>query len=172
MSAFGERRNSPAVMSAFGGIADVRRTARKRPLIAKSGLWSFQRGRALVAHDAVREAREDWRQDGPSWAVRHVPACRGCSIARSIRAGPGLDCRPASATAKASMTKRIRMSEAVQQAKCAKPRVNHAWMAGFVAINGHWAKMAANLIWIIDSISELCVLYQTEGALFAKCRLG
>jgi hypothetical protein len=70
------------------------------------------------------------------------------------------------------MTKRIRMSEAVQQAKCAKPRVNHAWMAGFVAINGHWAKMAANLIWIIDSISELCVLYQTEGALFAKCRLG
>ncbi len=24
MSAFGERRNSPAVMSAFGGIADVR----------------------------------------------------------------------------------------------------------------------------------------------------
>ncbi len=37
MSAFGERRNSPAVMSAFGGIADVRRTARKNPLIATSG---------------------------------------------------------------------------------------------------------------------------------------
>ncbi len=53
------------------------------------------------------------------------------------------------------MTKRIRMNEAVQQAKCAKPRVNHAWIAGFVAINGHWAKMTGKLIWINDSIGEL-----------------
>ena len=86
--------------------------------------------------------------------MRHVPACRGYSIACSVRAGPRLDCRPASATAKTSMTKRIRMSEAVQQAKCAKPRVNHAWIAGFVAINRHWAKMAAKLISINDSIGE------------------
>ncbi len=57
------------------------------------------------------------------------------------------------------MTKRIRMSEAVQQAKCAKPRVNHAWTAGFVAINGHWAKMTAKLISINDSIGELWVLF-------------
>ena len=82
----------------------------------------------------------------------------------------GLDCRPASAIAKTSMTKRIRMSEAVQQAKCAKPRVNHAWIAGFVAINGHWAKMAAILIWIIVSIGELSMLFQSEGALFGECR--
>ncbi len=55
------------------------------------------------------------------------------------------------------MTKRIRMSEAVPQAKCAKPRVNHAWIAGFVAINGHWAKMTGKLIRINDSIGELCL---------------
>jgi class 3 adenylate cyclase len=60
--------------------------------------------------------------------------------------GDSLPVEFASATAKASMTKRIRMSEAVQQAKCAKPRVNHAWIAGFVAINGHWAKMTGKLI--------------------------
>ncbi len=61
------------------------------------------------------------------------------------------------------MTKRIRISEAVQQAKCAKPRVNHAWIAGFVAINGHWANMTARLIWINDTIGELPVLFQSEG---------
>jgi hypothetical protein len=58
------------------------------------------------------------------------------------------------------MTKRIRMSEAVQQAKCAKPRVNHAWIAGFVAINdGHWAKTTGKLIWINDSIGEFLALF-------------
>jgi hypothetical protein len=45
------------------------------------------------------------------------------------------------------------------EAKCAKPRVNHAWTAGFVAINGHWAKMTAKLISINDSIGELWVLF-------------
>jgi hypothetical protein len=35
MSAFGERRNSPAVMSAFGGKADVRGTVPKSPLLAR-----------------------------------------------------------------------------------------------------------------------------------------
>ncbi len=69
------------------------------------------------------------------------------------------------------MTKRIRMSEAVQQAKCAKPRVNHAWIAGFVAINGHWAKMTGKLIWINDSIGKLWVLFQPEGVLLGKCRV-
>ncbi len=78
----------------------------------------------------------------------------------------------ASTSAQASMTKRIRMSEAVQQAKCAKPRGNHAWIAGFVAINGHWAKMTGKLIWINDSIGELWVPFQTAGVLFAKCRLN
>ena len=107
--------------------------------------------------------------------VRHgryvtLPVGRGCSTACSVRAGPGLDCRPASATAKTSMTKRIRMSEAVQQGKCAKPRVDHAWIAGFVAINGPWAKMTTKLIWINDSIGELWVLLQPEGVLLGKCR--
>jgi hypothetical protein len=69
------------------------------------------------------------------------------------------------------MTKRIRMSEAIQQARCVQPRVNHAWIAGFVAINGHWANMTANLIWIKDSIGELWMLFQTEGVFFGKCRL-
>ncbi len=69
------------------------------------------------------------------------------------------------------MTKRIGMSEVVQQAKCAKPRVNHAWIAGFVAINGHWTKMTGKLIWINDSIGELWVLVQNGGVLFGKCRL-
>ncbi len=68
------------------------------------------------------------------------------------------------------MTKRIRMSEAVQQGKCAKPRVNHAWKAGFVAINVPWANMTAKLIWINDSIGELWVLFQPEGVLLGKCR--
>ncbi len=68
------------------------------------------------------------------------------------------------------MTKRIRMSEAVQQAKCAKPRVNHAWIASFVAINGHWAEMTGRLIWINDSIGELWAPFQTEGVVFGKCR--
>jgi hypothetical protein len=48
------------------------------------------------------------------------------------------------------MTKRIRMNEVVQQAKCVQPWVNHAWIAGFVAINGHWAKTAGGLIKIND----------------------
>ena len=61
------------------------------------------------------------------------------------------------------MTKRIRMSEAVQQAKCATPRVNHAWITGFVAINGHWANVTAKLIWINDSIGKLWMLFQTAG---------
>ncbi len=69
------------------------------------------------------------------------------------------------------MTKRIGMSEAARQAKCAKPRVDRAWIAGFVAINGPWAIMAGNLIWINDSIGELSMLFQTEGVLFAKFRL-
>lgn len=56
------------------------------------------------------------------------------------------------------MTKRIRMSEAVSQAKCAKPRANHAWIAGFVAVNGHRAKMTGKLIQIRDSIGELVLL--------------
>jgi hypothetical protein len=46
------------------------------------------------------------------------------------------------------------MSETIQQAKCAKPRVDHGWIAGFVAINGRWAKMAAKLIWINDSMAS------------------
>ncbi len=78
----------------------------------------------------------------------------------------------ASTTAKTSMTKRIRMSEAVQQAKCATPRVNHAWITGFVAINGHWAKMTGKLICISDSIGKLWVLFQTEGVSFGKCRVN
>jgi hypothetical protein len=68
------------------------------------------------------------------------------------------------------MTKRIRTSEAVQRAKCAKPRVNHAWTAGFVATNGPWAKMTGKLIWINDSIGELWVLFQPKGVLLGKCR--
>ncbi len=60
----------------------------------------------------------------------------------------------ASATAKASMTKRIGMSEAAQQAKCAMPRVDHAWITGFFARNGPWARMIRKLIWINDSIGE------------------
>jgi adenylate cyclase len=51
-------------------------------------------------------------------------------------AGDSLLVEFASASAQASMMKRKRMSEAVQEAKRAKPRVNHAWIAGFVAING------------------------------------
>ncbi len=70
------------------------------------------------------------------------------------------------------MTKRIRMSEAVPQAKCAKSWVNHAWIAGFVAVNGHRAKMIGKLIRINDSIGELALLFQPEGALFGKYRLG
>ena len=53
------------------------------------------------------------------------------------------------------MTNQIRTSEANQQAKCAKPRAHHAWIAGFVAINGHWAKKTGRLIRIKDSIGEL-----------------
>ncbi len=68
------------------------------------------------------------------------------------------------------MTKRIRMSEAVQRAKCAKPRVNHAGIAGVVAINGHWAKMTGKLIRINDSIGELCLFFQTEGVSIGKSR--
>ena len=60
------------------------------------------------------------------------------------------------------MTKRIRMSEVVQQAKCAKPRVNHAWMTGFVVTNAYWARMTRKLFWINDSIGELWVLFETE----------
>ena len=61
--------------------------------------------------------------------------------------------------------------DTVQQAKCAKPRVNRAWIAGFVAINGPWVKMTAKLIWINDSIGELALLFQPGGVLFGKCRL-
>jgi hypothetical protein len=53
------------------------------------------------------------------------------------------------------MTKRIRISGAVQQAKCVQPRVNHAWVAGFVAKTGHWANLTAKLIRINDSIGAL-----------------
>ncbi len=70
------------------------------------------------------------------------------------------------------MTKRIRMSEAVPQAKCAKSWVNHAWIAGFVAVNGHRAKMIANLIRIIDSIGELVLLFQPAGELSGKCQIN
>ncbi len=63
--------------------------------------------------------------------------------------------RPAGARAKTSMTKRIGMSEAARQAKCAKPRVDHAWIADFAAINGPWARMTRKLIWINDSICAL-----------------
>ncbi len=42
------------------------------------------------------------------------------------------------------MMKRIRISEAIQQAMCVQPQVNHAWIAGFVAINGYWANTSAN----------------------------
>ena len=52
------------------------------------------------------------------------------------------------------LTKRIRMSGAVQQAACAKPRVDYAWVAVFVAIDGHWATLNGELIWINDSIGE------------------
>jgi hypothetical protein len=66
------------------------------------------------------------------------------------------------------MTKRIRISEAIQQAKRVQPRVNHAWIAGIVAINGHWANMTAKLISINDPIGELRMLFQTAGGLFGK----
>ena len=69
----------------------------------------------------------------------------------------------ASAFAQVSMTKHIRMSETVQQAKCAKPRVIYAWIAAFVAIEGHWAKLTGDLIRINDSIGELWMLFQIEG---------
>ncbi|MCH8997411.1 MAG: hypothetical protein IID48_03985 [Proteobacteria bacterium] len=64
------------------------------------------------------------------------------------------------------------MSEAVPQAKCAKPRVNHAWMAGFVAVNGPWARMTRKLIRINDWIGELWVLFQSAGELSGKCQLN
>ncbi len=86
-------------------------------------------------------------------------------------AGDSLLVEFASASAQASMTKRIRMSEAIQQAKCVQPRVNHAWIAGFVAINGPWAKMTGKLIWANDSTGELSMLFQTEGVVFGKCRI-
>jgi hypothetical protein len=76
----------------------------------------------------------------------------------------------ASATAKVSMTKRIRMSEAAQQAKCAKPRANHTWIAAFVATNGRWANLTTDLIRINDSIGELWMLLSIEGVLSEKCR--
>ena len=84
----------------------------------------------------------------------------------------GLKTRPAApaATAKSSMTKRIRKSEVVQQAKCAKPRKNRVWIAGFVAINGRRAKTTGNLIRINDSIGELCPYFQTEGVSVGKSR--
>jgi hypothetical protein len=69
------------------------------------------------------------------------------------------------------MTKRIRLSEAVQQAKCAKPRVNHTWIAGFAAISGPWAKMTGELISINDTIGDLSMLFQPDGVLLGKCRL-
>ena len=85
-------------------------------------------------------------------------------------AGDSLLVEFASASAQASMTKRIRMSEAVQEAKRAKPRVNHAWIAGFVATNDHWANMTIKLISINASIGELRMLFQTAGGLFGKYR--
>ena len=66
------------------------------------------------------------------------------------------------------MTKRIGMSEAARQVTCAEPRVNHAWIAGFVAINGHWANVTAKLIWINDSIGKLWMLFQTAGVYLGK----
>lgn len=38
-------------------------------------------------------------------------------------------------------------------------------------LNGHWAKMTGELIWINEWISELWVLFHPEGVLFGKCRL-
>ncbi len=55
--------------------------------------------------------------------------------------------------------------------KCAKPRVDHASITGFVAINGPWTRMTRKLIWINDSIGELSVQFQTVGVLLAKFRL-
>ena len=70
------------------------------------------------------------------------------------------------------MTNQIRTSEANQQAKCAKPRAHHAWIAGFVAVNGHRAKMTGKLIRINDSVAELVSLFQSAGELSGKCQIG
>ena len=105
----------------------------RRRLPKDAGL--ARRDGAPVPDDARGEVDRDQRESGPPRTVRYLPACGDRSIAGSVRAGPGLDRRPASATAKTSMTERIGKSEAVRQAKCAKPPVNHAWIAGFVAIN-------------------------------------
>jgi hypothetical protein len=70
------------------------------------------------------------------------------------------------------MTKRIKMSEAVPRAKCAKSPVNHACIVVFVAINGHWEKLIGKLIRVNDSIGELALLFQPAGELSGKCRLS
>ncbi len=40
-------------------------------------------------------------------------------------------------------------------------QIDDNWVAGFVATNGYWANMAANLISINDSIGELRMHFQT-----------
>ncbi len=83
----------------------------------RAGLCPNSAKWTLVIDDATGEAGQDRRESGPPQTVRHVPASGDCSITCSVRAGPGIDRKPASTTAKTSMTKRIRMSEAIQQAK-------------------------------------------------------
>ena len=53
-------------------------------------------GRALVAHDAAREAGEDRRPDRAPWPLRGVPVGRGGGAARAVRRDSAPD-RPAAA---------------------------------------------------------------------------
>ncbi len=57
----------------------------------KADLSSAEGGGTLLAHDAAREAREDRRQGGQSWPVRHVPIGRGGSAEKLVPENLGPD---------------------------------------------------------------------------------
>ncbi len=85
-------------MSAFGGKADVNHCVGECPLLAISGHWRTQGGRALVADHTAGEVGQDRGQGGPARSVRHVPACRDRDSTAVVRGDPATDRRPAAKT--------------------------------------------------------------------------
>ena len=66
-------------------------------------------GRALVAHDAAREAGQDRRQDRAPRPLRRLPAGRGGGAASAVRRDPAPD-RPAQAKAPPDMSEASKVS--------------------------------------------------------------